>query len=204
MTHFPGRMLESAHNYLKAAELLDAQNLPHVAMVNAAIGMEILLKSFISVPDQHQGTSGETYKLDVEALKAAHQHLQSIGKIPPKQKRDAHDLLTLFHAMPAAIRQTLALDSQEGSFERYRDVFTNGRYLYESSSWKFSDPVLMRLLRWTLANVVGYYKERGSQDPFVLGYIAEVQARAAAQDEARGVASNLPTLGPSSFIRRCA
>lgn len=181
MTHFPGWMLESAHNYLKAAELLDAQNLPHVAMVNAAIGMEILLKCFISVPDQHQGTSGETYKLDIDALKAAHQHLQSIGKIPPKQKRDAHDLLTLFHAMPAAIRQTLALDSQEDSFERYRDVFTNSRYQYESSSWKFSDQVLMRLLRWMLANVVGYYKERGSQDPFVVNYIAEVRARAAAQ-----------------------
>lgn len=44
MTHFPGWMLESAHNYLKAAELLHAQNLPHVAMVNAAIGMEMLLK----------------------------------------------------------------------------------------------------------------------------------------------------------------
>lgn len=48
MTHFPGWMLESAHNYLKAAELLHAQNLPHVAMVNAAIGMEILLMALNS------------------------------------------------------------------------------------------------------------------------------------------------------------
>lgn len=46
--------------------------------------------------------------------------LQLIGKIPPKQKRDAHDLLTLFHAMPGAIRESLALNSQEHSFERYR------------------------------------------------------------------------------------
>lgn len=150
-------------------------------MVNAAIGMKILLKCFISVPDQHQGTSSETYKLEVEALKAAHQHPQSIGKIPPKQKHDAHDLLTLFHAMPATIRQTLALDSQEGLVERYREVFINSRYQYEPSSWKFSDPVLMRLLRWALTSVVGCYRERGSQDPFVLRYIAEVQARAVAQ-----------------------
>ncbi|WP_256590623.1 hypothetical protein [Pseudomonas sp. LB-090624] len=63
MTHFQGWMLESAHNYLKAAELLDAQNLPHVALGNGAIGMEILLKSFIFVPDQHGGASGETYSL---------------------------------------------------------------------------------------------------------------------------------------------
>jgi hypothetical protein len=39
----------------------------------------------------------------------------------------------------------------------------------------------MRLLRWTLANVVGYYKAQGSQDPFVLDYIVEVQAQAAAE-----------------------
>ncbi|CAI8991415.1 hypothetical protein EMIT0P4_80148 [Pseudomonas sp. IT-P4] len=52
--------------------------------------------------------------------------------------------MTLFHAMPEPIRSGLALDSQEDSFERYRDVFTNRRYPYELGSWKFSDPVLMR------------------------------------------------------------
>lgn len=80
--------------------------------------------------------------------------------------------------MPEAIRSSLALNSQEDSFERCRGVFTNSRYPYESSSWKFSDPVLMRLLRWTLANVVGYYRQQGSQDSFVLDYIAEVQTQA--------------------------
>ncbi|RON80059.1 hypothetical protein BK635_17300 [Pseudomonas chlororaphis] len=126
MGHFPSWMLQSAHNYLKASEVLDAQ-----------------------------ATSRKT--------------------------ADKHDLLTLFHAMPEAIRSSLSLDSQEDSFERYRDVFTNSRYPYESNSWKFSDPVLMRLLRWTLANVVGYYKAQGSQDPFVLDYIVEVQVQAAAE-----------------------
>ncbi|MET3055073.1 hypothetical protein ABXV19_25115 [Pseudomonas alkylphenolica] len=47
MGHFPSWMLQSARNYLKATEILDAQKLPHVAQVNATIGMEILLKSFI-------------------------------------------------------------------------------------------------------------------------------------------------------------
>jgi hypothetical protein len=60
MDHFPGWTLESAHSYLKAAELPDAQHLPHVAQVNAAIGMKILLKSFLSIPDLNQGTTGET------------------------------------------------------------------------------------------------------------------------------------------------
>jgi len=93
--------------------------------------------------------------------------------------------------MPEAIRSSLALNSLEDSFERYRDVFTNSRYPYESSSWKFSDPVLMRLLRWTLASVVDYYKVQGSPEPFVLDYIAEVQAGAAGPR-------------PGTFIRKCS
>ena len=175
MAHFPGWMIESAHSYLKAAEVLDAQHLPHVAQVNAAIGMEILLKSFISLPDQNPGTSGETYKLDPAALAKAHQQLLSLGKTNRKNP-DKHDLLTLFYAVPDQIRCSLALDSQEDCFERYRNVFTNSRYPYESDSAKFSDSILTRMLRWTLANVVGYHKERGSQDTFIVSYIAKQQA----------------------------
>jgi hypothetical protein len=176
MDHFPGWMLESAHSYLKAAELLDAQYLSHVAQVNAAIGMEILLKSFISIPDQHQGTTGETYVLDKDAVKAAHKCLQNSGKTDRSQRVDWHDLLTLFHAVPEQIRRSLALNSQEECFEKYRSVFTNSRYPYESNSAKSSDAVLMRMLRWTLANVVGYHKERGSQDAFIVSYISKQQA----------------------------
>lgn len=53
----------------------------------------------------------------------------------------------LFHAMLAVIRESLVRNSQEQSFEAYRDVFANSRYQYDSVSWKFSDPALMRLLR---------------------------------------------------------
>ena len=152
MAHFPGWMIESAHSYLKAAELLDAQHLPHVAQVNAAIGMEILLKSFISLPDQNPGTSGEKYTLDPAALAKAHQQLLSIGKTNRKSP-DRHDLLTLFHAVPDQIRCSLALDSQEDCFDRYRNVFTNSRYPYESDSAKFSDSILMMLIKTTSSPV---------------------------------------------------
>lgn len=53
----------------------------------------------------------------------------------------------LLHAMLAAIRESLARNSQEQSFEAYRDVFADSRYQYDSVSWKFSDPTLMRLQR---------------------------------------------------------
>lgn len=175
MDHFPGWMLECAYSYLEAAELLDAQHLPQVAQVNAAIGMEILLKSFISLPDQNQGTSGETYKLEMAALAKANQQLLIIGK-SKRNSPDKHDLLTLFYAVPDQNRRSLDLDSQVDCFERYRNGFTNSRYPYESDSAKFSDVVLIRMLRWTLANAVGYHKERGSQDAFVMSYIAKQRA----------------------------
>jgi hypothetical protein len=75
-------------------------------------------------------------------LAAAHRHLENADKTNRKTA-DKHDLLTLIRAMPEAIRSSLALNSQQDSFERCRNVFTNSRYPYESSSWKFSDPVLM-------------------------------------------------------------
>lgn len=52
--------------------------------------------------------------------------------------------------------------------------------------------MLVELLRWTLANVVSFYKEQGSRDPFVLKYIVEVQAQAAAQRS-----------GPGAWLQIC-
>jgi len=48
-----------------------------IAQINAAIGMEILLKSFISKPDDKLGQVNETYKLDDDALEAAHAYLKT-------------------------------------------------------------------------------------------------------------------------------
>src|SRR5690606_41249267 len=57
-------MLESASDYLRAAKFLWGQpNLCGVAMVNAAIAIEIILKSFTAEPadNQRKGTVGEQY-----------------------------------------------------------------------------------------------------------------------------------------------
>ncbi|WP_411960971.1 hypothetical protein ACK3BE_14945 [Pseudomonas mandelii] len=42
-----------------------------IAQINAAIGMEILLKSFVSKPNGNLGQVNETYELDLGAIKAA-------------------------------------------------------------------------------------------------------------------------------------
>jgi hypothetical protein len=49
-------MVESAYRYLKAAiKLRRGHDMLDIAQINAAIGMEILLKSFISKPDDKLG-----------------------------------------------------------------------------------------------------------------------------------------------------
>lgn len=78
--------------------------------------MEFRLNTFISVPDQHQGTSCDVYKLGVLALTAVHQHWRSANKT-------SRILLARFHALAEVIRRSLALGNQEDSLERYRDVF---------------------------------------------------------------------------------
>jgi len=49
-------MVESAYRYLNAAiKLRHGHDMLDIAQINAAIGMEILLKSFISKPDDKLG-----------------------------------------------------------------------------------------------------------------------------------------------------
>ncbi|WP_256658150.1 MULTISPECIES: hypothetical protein [unclassified Pseudomonas] len=97
-----------------------------VAQVNAAIGMEILLKTSVARPNGNHGQVDETYDLDIDLIQAAHQDLQRVGIVDIKRKwADKHDLLTLFYAVPATLRSHLDLTRHEECIERYRNVFTN-------------------------------------------------------------------------------
>ncbi|MFQ2749402.1 hypothetical protein [Aeromonas caviae] len=58
-------MLETASDYLRAAKVIWLQpNLQSVAMVNAAIAIEIILKSFLSQPtnNMRKGTVGDSMR----------------------------------------------------------------------------------------------------------------------------------------------
>jgi hypothetical protein len=59
-------MLEAAGNYIRASQILWHQpNMGKVAIVNSAIGIEIMLKSFIASPveNHRKNTVGEQYVL---------------------------------------------------------------------------------------------------------------------------------------------
>ncbi|KAA8704063.1 hypothetical protein [Pseudomonas proteolytica] len=184
--HLTPWMIESAYRYCEAAKyLLTGYDMMAVAQVNAAIGMEILLKSFVARPSGNHGQVNETYDLDLKLINDAHRELQHAGKIAADDKRvDKHDLLTLFYAVPADIRSRLRFDHEEEWIERYRNVFTNARYPYEARSRKGYSDTLIRVLDTMIENVVQWYRDQDCQDVFIVCYgmtPADFQPKAAEQ-----------------------
>ncbi|MCF4998834.1 hypothetical protein GIW70_25400 [Pseudomonas syringae] len=170
--HLTPWMVESAYRYWSAAKyLLSGHDMMAVAQVNAAIGMEILLKSFIARPDGNHGKVNETYDLDLSLIKAAHLELQRLGKVDADRKSaDRHDLLTLFYSVPESVRSRVGLNQEEEWIERYRNVFTNARYPYEVKSSRGYDDILVDVLGRLIRQVVEWYREQGSKDTFIVCY----------------------------------
>jgi len=186
--HLTPWMIESAYRYWEAAKhLLNGHDMMAVAQVNAAIGMEILLKSFVARPNGNHGQVNETYDLDAELIKDAHRELQRVGKVPADRKQaDKHDLLTLFHAVPAEIRTRLRFDQEEEWIERYRHVFTSARYPYEARPRKGYSDTLIHVLGTMIESVVKWYREQGCSDVFIVCYgmtPADFQAKAGKESE---------------------
>lgn len=171
--HLTPWMVESAHRYLCAAELL-RYKLLDVAQVNAALGMEILLKSFVAKPNSNHGEFTETYKFNDRLLRCSHEQLQSSGDVSPDRKDpDGHDLLTLFYAIPEAIRREIGLERRKVSVAQYRHVFTQSRYRYEKirkDKKRQCASVLIDVLRDLIPHVVDFYRKRGCEDPFIVCY----------------------------------
>ena len=167
-------MVESAYRYLMAAKHLKrGHDMLGVAQINAAIGMEILLKSFVSKPNDNLGQVNETYELDYAAIKAAHECLKNDGSIPDYRKDkgpNKHDLLTLFYAIPEPIRQHVGLNRREKNIEKDREVFTNARYQYELGAAKGFNDILIGVLDELIENVVHWYRELGCKDTFIVFY----------------------------------
>ncbi|RDL14181.1 hypothetical protein [Pseudomonas jessenii] len=172
MTNLSPWMVESAYRYLKAAKhLRRGHDMLDIAQINAAIGMEILLKSFVSKPNGNLGQVNETYKPDDDAIAAAHEYLKTTEKIPASRKYpNKHDLLTLFYAIPEPIRQRVRLDRHEHWIETYRDVFTNARYRYENGAPKGYDDILIGVLDELIDSVVAWYREQECRDVFIVCY----------------------------------
>ncbi|MDD2058345.1 hypothetical protein NPS58_13010 [Pseudomonas putida] len=169
MENLSARMVEDAYRYLRGAkQLLRGDDLMDVAQINAALGMEILLKSFVAVPNSNLGTLWETYELDKPMIKAAYEQLKAAGNAG--DRIDWHDLLMLFHAIPESIRRSVGLHRHVDEIESNRYVFTNARYRYEKNARQWYCTGLVGVLQDVIPRIVEYHKQQGSKDPFIQSF----------------------------------
>ncbi|WP_369958982.1 hypothetical protein [Pseudomonas benzenivorans] len=142
-----------------------------VSQVNAALGIEILLKSFLALPDSNHEKVNDTYKVQGKRIRDAWTALKEAGNVPDDQERaDYHDLLTLYHAIPAEVRKAAGLAVHEEWLERYRYTFTKSRYSYETGARRGHDSTLTDIGGELVDSVVQYAKRAGSTDPWITAY----------------------------------
>lgn len=167
--NLPAWMVEASYRYLCAAKwLLRGHDLMDVAQINAALGVEIILKSFIAKPNGNHGEVNQTYKIHDKPLDSAHQLLKCLGKVSADKKYpDRHDLLTLFYAVPEHISSAIDLCRHAEQLERCRHVFTGSRYSYEKTSPPGYDTTLIEILEDLIPRVVEYHRSLGSKDLFI-------------------------------------
>jgi hypothetical protein len=143
-------MLETAYDFIRAARLLWENKLGSPAMVNVAVGLEILFKSFNATVDGSSGGIGEQYRI--------------AGK-------PTHDLLALFDAIPQPIRQHLGLQRYRDYFEgRMAELFVSARYPYERDGMASSGSAIIEVAEEICDRVIREYLESGCTDPWIAAF----------------------------------
>lgn len=144
-------MLESASNYLRAATFLERQaNLGSVAMVNSAIAIEIILKSFSAevVRNMRIGTIGEQYKIN--------------GRL--------HSLYSLSEKIDRETYNALGFERFKETFIKYDSVFMTARYPYEANAHTGFNSALTQVGIEIFNETIGWYKRTGNADQWVQDY----------------------------------
>ncbi|GIU04821.1 MULTISPECIES: hypothetical protein [unclassified Shewanella] len=145
-------MLETASDYLRAAKVLWKEpNLGLVAVVNAAIAIEIILKSFIAQPSENdrKGTISEQYEIKGKRL---------------------HTLTDLAKAIDSDLYNKLGFHRHEYWFQKFDNLFVQSRYPYEpTSSGGYSDtPIQIGIEMFR--STINWYKQTENPDPWVIMY----------------------------------
>lgn len=156
-THQAPFMIETAYYYLRAAKILwrERNNMQQVSLINAAIGIEILLKSFQSTPidNANVGTIAENYNFPIKAK--------------PYEK---HNLKFLAQGIDSYLYKKLNIKIHENTLERYDNYFVASRYSYESTAMASYDSSLIDAGIEILQKTISWYKETKSSDPWIFNY----------------------------------
>lgn len=144
-------VLESAYRYAKASAVLLNAHLSYESEVNAALAMELLIKSLLveAVDNPRKGTVLEQY---------SSRHIKL---------KDGHDLIGLYNQVPTDIAKKVGLASQVDLLERKKDVFKSLRYIYEEKAPRGSDNLLLQTVCWLLPQVVEHFVQAGFEDKWL-------------------------------------
>jgi predicted RNase H-like nuclease len=139
--------VEMAHKYyLAAVHTWHIDGL--VSMTNAALAIEILLKSYRLKPTKNIGAINERYSWE-------------------KSKGDGHDLSKLFDDLPASIQGKLADSFERQMLYKYRNFFKESRYGYETDAASGFNQTLQTIAGAMILKTVKIYRMRNSTDLFI-------------------------------------
>lgn len=145
-------MLEIASDYLRAAKLLLGQpNLGGVAMINAAIAIEIILKSFTAKPTENKrkDTVAEQYEISGKKL---------------------HLLTDLAKQIDPVIYRELGFHNHECLLKKYDSLFVQARYPYEPTARTDYTEIPIQIGIEMFRATIEWYKRTNNNDPWVRIY----------------------------------
>ena len=147
-------MVETAYKYYRAAQSLWSQDF-QISIVNAALSIEILLKSFNAEVVANDGKINEKYRFN--------------NNVIPKGS-NKHDLVVLYNALPKEVRSLFHDNFTLDMLEKYRKTFVDDRYMYEEGARSGATGALLDIAGKFIAMTVNIYKERSCNDLWIVNY----------------------------------
>ncbi|CAH0525527.1 hypothetical protein [Vibrio hippocampi] len=144
------QMLEKAFDFHTMCTDSSRNSLYCVHSVISGLALEIILKSFNSVETEVQS-----------------EHITKYAYNRSNKPRENHDLVSLLDNVPLTIKTHLFNERDIEIIKAYRDVFFNGRYLYEKTARDRFDNSFIKLVGRTIFKMICLYKNQGSVDPFI-------------------------------------
>lgn len=143
----PAWMVEIGYGFARTAQLAGGQGyLGLQSEINAALAVEILLKSLQSNPVEN----------------GLHGSVMTNFSGPY-----GHDLFELYKSVSDEIKKRIGLHDHEDTFLRKRDTFLKKRYDYEAHGGdRGFDTSLLYASACMIPKIVDYFVEQGSQDPW--------------------------------------
>ena len=147
-------MLETSYLYNKSAALMWPHSVS-IFIVNAALSLEVLFKSFNAQVVGNAGELNEKYRFNNKIL---------------NKGENSHDLLYLFNSLPQDVKSLFHTDFTIEILTKYRSTFVEERYMYESSALGGGTSALMDVASSLIGKTVQIYRDRGCNDPWIINY----------------------------------